>query len=79
MLPARPLPYGLRDLAQLAAARQRPDGDWDLLMSVVVERGATLRIEAPGVALRMASGHAGFTSIVSDFATPRAVQAVRHG
>jgi hypothetical protein len=76
VLPARPLPYGLSDLVELAAARQRPDSDWDLLMSVVVERGATLRIEAPGVALRMASGHAGFTSIVAAKGTVELVGAL---
>ncbi|MGI5128852.1 right-handed parallel beta-helix repeat-containing protein [Pseudonocardia sp. CA-107938] len=65
VLTARPLPYGLADLAGLDAARQRPDGSWDLLMSVVVERGATLRVQAPGAVLRLASGRGGFASIVA--------------
>ncbi|MGI5125367.1 right-handed parallel beta-helix repeat-containing protein [Pseudonocardia sp. CA-107938] len=65
VLTARPLPYRLESLANLGAATRRADGGWDLLMSVVVERGATLHVEAPGTQLRMVSGPAGFTSIVA--------------
>lgn len=65
VLTARALPYDLASLESMGAARRNTAGGWDLLFSLVVERGATLRIVAPGATLRMASGTAGFTSIVA--------------
>jgi hypothetical protein len=65
VLTARTQPYDLTSLEKVGAAARRADGGWDVLMSVVVERGATLRIEAPGALLRMISGSAGFVSIVA--------------
>ncbi|MDT7614564.1 MAG: hypothetical protein QOF00_2011 [Pseudonocardiales bacterium] len=65
VLTARRVPYDLGSLERLGAAEQAPDGSWLLVHSVVVARGAELRIQDPGGTLRMTSGPDGFTSIIA--------------
>lgn len=65
VLTARAAPYTLASLERLGAAEQAPDGSWLLTHSVVVTRGAELRIQAPGDTLHLSSGPAGFTSVIA--------------
>lgn len=65
VLTPRERPYDLPALQRLGAAEPLGGGDWMLTRSVLVGRGAVLRIVAPGTTLRMASGTAGFTSIIA--------------
>ena len=64
VLTPRAQPYGLPDLERLGAAARRSPAVWDVVEPVVVEDGATLRLDNPGATLRLVSGRAGFTSIV---------------
>lgn len=65
VLTARPQPYGLAELLLLDAVIHQPDGSWLLTRSLLVGKGAELRIQAPGVRLRLVSTPAGFTSVVA--------------
>jgi len=58
-------PYDLPALGRLGAAERQDDGSWLLAHSVIVAKDAELRIEEPGVTLRLASGPTGFASIVA--------------
>ena len=64
VLPARARPYDAESLIQARAAERQPDGALLIRSSVLVDKGAQLRIEAPGGVVRLASGPAGFASIV---------------
>jgi nitrous oxidase accessory protein NosD len=68
VLTPRAGPYTLADLARLAPRTlvRMPDGSYLLSEHVVVLPGAVLRLSAPGgLRLRLASGPAGFASIIS--------------
>ncbi|MBW0118334.1 right-handed parallel beta-helix repeat-containing protein [Pseudonocardia abyssalis] len=65
VLTPRDRPYDLPALERLGAAQRLDDGDWMITRSVLVGRDAVLRIEAPGGTLRMASGTAGFASLIA--------------
>jgi hypothetical protein len=52
VLTARSNPYDLPALERLGAAARLPDGSWLLSRSVVVARGAELRIQEPGAGSR---------------------------
>lgn len=65
VLTARSNPYDLPALERLGAAARLPDGSWLLSRSVVVARGAELRIQEPGATLRLASGPRGFATLVA--------------
>lgn len=65
VLTARSRPYDLPALERLGAAAKQPDGSWLLSRSVIVGRGAELRIQEPGATLRLASGPGGFATIVA--------------
>jgi hypothetical protein len=61
VLTARTQPYDLAALERLGAARAVAPGTWTLDRSVLVGRGAVLRIVAPGAVLRLP----GLTSVVA--------------
>lgn len=65
VLTARSRPYDLSALQRLGAVEKTDDGNWLLIRSVVVGKGASLGIQEPGATLRMTSGTTGFTSIVA--------------
>lgn len=65
VLTPRAAAYDLPALERLGAAQRQPDGAWMITRSVLVGRDAQLRIEEPGGRLLMASGTAGFASIVA--------------
>lgn len=65
VLTARSRPYDLTALQRLGAVERSGDGSWVLTRSVVVAKGATLRVQEPGGTLRMTSSPAGFASIVA--------------
>ncbi|MHA6779542.1 right-handed parallel beta-helix repeat-containing protein [Pseudonocardia saturnea] len=65
VLTPRERPYDLPALERLGAAQRLDGPDWMLTRSVLVGRGAQLRIDAPGATLRMVSGTAGFASLVA--------------
>lgn len=65
VLTPRERPYDLPALQRLGAAEPLEGGDWMLTRSVLVARGAQLRVEVPGATLRMVSGTAGFTSLIA--------------
>lgn len=65
VLTPRERPYDLPALERLGAAERLDGADWMLTRSVLVGRGAQLRVDAPGGTLRMVSGTAGFTSIIA--------------
>lgn len=68
VLVARSQPYGLADLSALIPDGfvQQPDGSFLLSNDVVVQTGATLKIDDPdGLVIHLASSAAGFNSILS--------------
>ena len=65
VLTPRSQPYDMPSLERLGAASRLPDGSWLLSRSVVVGRGAELRVQEPGATLRMASGPNGFAALVA--------------
>lgn len=65
VLTARSRPYDLPALERLGAVEHQPDGAWLLRRSVVVGRGAELRLQEPNAVLRLTSTPSGFTSIVA--------------
>lgn len=65
VLTARARPYDLPALKRLGAVVRQADGSWLLTRSVLVGRGAELRISEPGATLRLTSGPAGFTSLIA--------------
>lgn len=65
VLTPRERPYDLPALQRLGAVEPLDGGDWMLTRSVLVARGAQLRIDAPGAVLRLASGTAGAASIIA--------------
>ncbi|GAA1296142.1 right-handed parallel beta-helix repeat-containing protein [Pseudonocardia xinjiangensis] len=65
VLTPRSQPYDLPSLERLNAAARQPDGSWLLSRSVVVGRGAELRIQEPNATLKLASGPSGFATLVA--------------
>lgn len=65
LLTARSTPYGVADLVGVGALVVSGERELTLQRSVVVARGATLDLVAPGTTLRMRSDAEGFTSIVA--------------
>ena len=65
VLVERAEPYSMDELIAIGAAQRIDPATVLLQQRVVVQRGATLVITLPGQTLRLASGTAGFTSIVT--------------